>query len=45
MCAYIDTGNPDDDIDHDDPSHGYIDLDTAPRSPLPRHRHKGFHLA
>ena len=25
MCGYLDTGNPDHDIDHDDPSHGYPD--------------------
>jgi hypothetical protein len=24
-CGYIDTGNPDHDIDHGEPSHGYLD--------------------
>jgi hypothetical protein len=24
-CGYIDTGNPDHDIDHGIPSHGYLD--------------------
>jgi hypothetical protein len=45
-CGYIDTGNPDHDIDHGDPSHGYLDQGCSThRSRLPRHRHKGYHLA
>jgi hypothetical protein len=24
-CGYLDTGNTDHNIDHDDPSHGYLD--------------------
>jgi hypothetical protein len=45
-CDYIDTGNPDHDIDHGIPSHGYLDQGCSThRSRLPRHRHKGYHLA
>jgi hypothetical protein len=45
-CGYIDTGNPDHDIDHGEPSHGYLDQGCSiHRSRLPRHRHKGYHLA
>jgi hypothetical protein len=45
-CGYIDTGNPDHDIDHGDSSHGYLDQGCSThRSRLPRHRHKGYHLA
>jgi hypothetical protein len=45
-CGYIDNGNPDHDIDHDEPSHGYLDQGCGThRSRLPRHRHKGYHLA
>jgi hypothetical protein len=34
------------DIDHGDPSHGYLDQGCSThRSRLPRHRHKGYHLA
>jgi hypothetical protein len=45
-CGYIDTGNPDHDIDHGEPSHGYPDQGCSThRSRLPRHRHKGYHLA
>jgi hypothetical protein len=35
-CGYIDTGNPDPDIDHVDPSHGYLDQGCSThRSRLP----------
>jgi hypothetical protein len=35
-CGYIDTGNPDHDIDHGEPSHGYLDQDCSThRSRLP----------
>jgi hypothetical protein len=45
-CGYIDTGNPDHDIDHGEPSHDYIDQGCSThRSRLPRYRHKGYHLA
>jgi hypothetical protein len=45
-CGYIDTGNPDHDIDHSEPSHGYLDQGCSThRSRFPRHRHKGYHLA
>jgi hypothetical protein len=45
-CGNIDNGNPDHDIDHDEPSHGYLDQSCGThRSRLPRHRHKGYHLA
>jgi hypothetical protein len=45
-CGYIDTGNPDHDIDHGISSHGYLDQGCSThRSRLPRHRHKGYHLA
>jgi hypothetical protein len=45
-CDYIDTGNPNHDIDHDKPSHGYLDQGCSTHhSRLPRHRHKGYHLA
>jgi hypothetical protein len=45
-CGYIDIGNPDQDIDHDEPSHGYLDQGCSTyHSRLPRHRHKGYHLA
>jgi hypothetical protein len=44
-CGYIDTGNPDHDIDHGVPLHCYLDQGfNTHRSRLPRHRHKGFHL-
>nr|XP_051196835.1 uncharacterized protein LOC127310183 [Lolium perenne] len=37
---------PDHDIDHDNPSHDTLHQGcTAQRSWLPRHRHKGYHLA
>jgi hypothetical protein len=52
LCAcgfkrgYIDTGNPDHDIDHGEPSYGYLDQGCSThRSRLPRHQHKGYHLA
>jgi hypothetical protein len=46
LCGNHNTGIPDHDIDHGISSHGYLDLGTAPRSRLPRHRHKdGYHLA
>jgi hypothetical protein len=45
-CGYIDIGNPDHDIDHDISSHGYLDQGCSThRSWLPRHWHKGYHLA
>jgi hypothetical protein len=45
-CGYIDTGNPDHNIDHGITSHGYLDQGCRThRSRLPRHRHKGYHLA
>jgi hypothetical protein len=45
-CGYIDTGNPDHDIDHGELSHGYLNQGCSThRSRLPRHRHKGYHLA
>jgi hypothetical protein len=45
QCGYIDTGNPDHDIDHGIPSHGYLDQGCSThRSWLPQHRHKGYHL-
>jgi hypothetical protein len=45
-CGYIDTVNPDYDIDRGIPSHGYLDQGwSTHRSRLPRHRHKGYHLA
>jgi hypothetical protein len=45
-CVYIDTGNPDHDIDHGEPSHGYLDQGCSTHcSQLPRHQHKGYHLA
>jgi hypothetical protein len=45
-CGYIDTGNPNHDIGHDIPSHGYLNQGCSThRSRLPRHRHKGYHLA
>jgi hypothetical protein len=45
-CGYIDTGNPDHDIDHGEPSHDYLDLGCSTHhSRLPRHWHKGYHLA
>jgi hypothetical protein len=45
-CGYIDTGNPAHDIDHGIPSHAYLDQGCSThRSRLPRHRHKGYHLA
>jgi hypothetical protein len=44
-CGYIDTGNPDHDIDHGKPSHGYLDQGCSTHhSQVPRHRHKGSHL-
>jgi hypothetical protein len=44
-CGYIDTGNPDHDIDHGIPSHSYLDQGyNTNRSRIPRHRHKGYHL-
>jgi hypothetical protein len=37
-CGYIDTGNPDHDIDHGKPSYGYLDQGCGThRSRLPRH--------
>ena len=33
MCGYLDTGIPDHDLDHGDPSHGYLDHG-APSSAL-----------
>jgi hypothetical protein len=45
-CGYIDTGNPDHDIDHGEPLYDYLDQGCSThRSRLPRHRHKGYHLA
>jgi hypothetical protein len=45
-CGYIDTGNPDHDIDHGIPSHGFLDQGySTHRSWLPRHWHMGYHLA
>jgi hypothetical protein len=44
LCGNNDTGIPDHDIDHDISSHGHLDLGTTPRSRLPRHQHKGYHL-
>jgi hypothetical protein len=45
-CGYIDTGNPDHNIDHGEPSHDYLNqFCSIHRSRLPRHRHKGYHLA
>jgi hypothetical protein len=45
-CDYIDTGNPDHDIDHGVPLHGYLDQGCNTHcSRLPRHRNKGYHLA
>jgi hypothetical protein len=42
-CGYLDTGNPDHDIDHGILSHGYLDQGCSThRSRLPRHRHKGL---
>jgi hypothetical protein len=44
--AATSTSAPDHEIDHDDPSHGYLDQGCSThRSRLPRHRHKGYHLA
>jgi hypothetical protein len=46
MCGYLDTGNPDHDIDHGDPSHGY--LDHGAQSSALGHLDigtKGYHLA
>jgi hypothetical protein len=46
ICGYLDTSAPDHDIDHGDPSHGYLDQGCSThRSQLPQHRHKGYHLA
>ena len=46
MCGYIDTGISDHDIDHGDPSHGYLDQG-APPSALGYLDigTKGYHLA
>jgi hypothetical protein len=45
-CGYIDTDNPDHDIHHDEPLHDYLNQGCSThRSRLPRHRHKGYHLA
>ena len=46
LCGYLDTGNPDYDIDHGDPSHGYLDHG-APSSALGYLDidTKGYHLA
>jgi hypothetical protein len=45
-CGYIDTDNPDHDIDHDIPSHGYLGQGCNTQcSRLPQHQHKGYHLA
>jgi hypothetical protein len=42
-CASTLTPAPDHDIDHGNPSHGYLDQGCiAQRSRLPRHRHKGL---
>jgi hypothetical protein len=44
--AATSTSAPDHDIDHGDSSHGYLDQGCSThRSQLPRHRHKGYHLA
>jgi hypothetical protein len=43
-CAYINIGNPDHDINHGVPSHDYVNKGCSTHcSPLPRHRHKGYH--
>jgi hypothetical protein len=45
ICDYLVIGTHHD-IDHDDPLHGYVDQGCSiHRSRLPRHRHKGYHLA
>jgi hypothetical protein len=45
-CDCIDTANPDHNINHGEPLHGYLDQGCSThRSWLPRHRHKGYHLA
>jgi hypothetical protein len=45
-CDYIDTDNPDHDIDHGEPSYGYLDQGcNTHRSRLPRYLYKGYHLA
>jgi hypothetical protein len=45
ICGYLVIGTRRD-IDHGDPSHGYLDQGCSThRSRLPRHRHKGYHLA
>jgi hypothetical protein len=45
-CDHIDTGNPDQNIDHGVPLHGYLDQGcNTHRTRLPRHRNKGYHLA
>jgi len=46
ICGYLDTGNPDHDIDHGDPLRGYLDQGCSThRSRHTRHRHKGYHFA
>jgi hypothetical protein len=45
-CGYIDTRNPDHDIDYDIPLNGYLDQScNTHRSWLPRYWNKGYHLA
>jgi hypothetical protein len=45
VCGYLVIGTRHD-IDHGDPSHGYLDQGCSiHRSRLPRHQHKGYHLA
>jgi hypothetical protein len=45
ICGFLDIGTRHD-IDHGDPSHGYLDQCCSTHRPqLPRHRHKGYHLA
>jgi hypothetical protein len=45
ICSYLVIGTRHD-IDHGDPSHGYLDQGCSTHcSRLPRHRHKGYHLA
>jgi hypothetical protein len=44
-CGFLDIGTRHD-IDHGDPSHSYLDQGCSTHhSRLPRHRHKGYHLA
>jgi hypothetical protein len=45
ICGYLVIGTCHD-IDHGDPSHGFLDQGCSThRSRVPRHRHKGYHLA